>query len=158
MSHGPSDSELRDAFQELRRAERAAAPDAAAMLASARTAAEADAPDATVADAGEAIPLAGRRRRMHWAIPGVSVALAAALATLLLVDRDVAIDGSADAEFERVVEAWSTTGGTWRSPTDDLLRLPGDELLRTVPRIGGSSLPTDPRAPRPDRPERESPS
>ena len=29
---------------------------------------------------------------------------------------------------------------SWRAPTDSLLRAPGDELLRSVPRLGESSI------------------
>jgi hypothetical protein len=131
------------------------------MVSRARTSAATDAghsgtaaPSESTEDA-DVVPLR-RRRTLRWGVPGLSVALAAAVATVMLMDREAA---TPDADFERVVEAWSSTGGAWRSPTDDLLRMPGDELLRTVPRIGGGSpLSPDPRAPRRDGVERESPS
>ncbi|MBT8403643.1 MAG: hypothetical protein KJP18_07295 [Gemmatimonadetes bacterium] len=168
MSHSstPPDSErngadsrdpaLREAFQALKAEDRTRVPDAASMLARARAAADSTSSTGTPQSPNPDVVPLRRRGALRWGVPGLSVALAAAVATVLLMDRAAT---TPDADFERVVEAWSTTGGAWRSPTDDLLRPPGDELLRTVPRIGGgSSLSRDPRAPRPDGPERESPS
>lgn len=142
MSQPPSDDrDLREAFGRLRDADASRTPDAAILLARAR--AQADRPDAPELESA-------RRRRawrrgLRWGVPGVSVALAAGLAAVLLVPGG----GDEDAAFDQAVQAWAETGGSWRSPTDDLLRMPGDELLRTVPRIGGTrpSTPREPDAP-----------
>lgn len=161
MTDGSSDDRhLRDAFARLRELDRDRTPDAAAMLARARTEAE------RLVDAGErpggddladARRGRARRRGLPWGWPGLSVALAAGLAAVLLV----ASGGDDDADFDRVVQAWAETGGAWRAPTDGLLRMPGDEILRTVPRIG-AVRPTTPRetpdASPLDGPGRESPS
>lgn len=157
------DRHLRDAFARLREHDRGRTPDAAAMLARAR--AEASGLAAEHGDAGRSggDDLAAARRdrsrgrHLRWGVPGISVALAAGLAAVLLLGPGA----DEDAQFDRVVQAWAETGGAWRAPTDDLLRMPGDEILRTVPRIGGAR-PTTPRE-QPDAPPldgagRESPS
>lgn len=158
------DRHLRDAFARLREHDRARAPDAASMLARARAeAAGLAAEHGDAAGRAEIDDLAAARRdrvrgrRLRWGVPGISVALAAGLAAVLLLGPGA----DDDAQFDRVVQAWAETGGAWRAPTDDLLRMPGDEILRTVPRIGGAR-PTTPReqpdAPPLDGPGRESPS
>ncbi len=147
MSQPPSDDrDLREVFARLREADAARTPDAATLLARARAQARAQAERTGTHDL-ESARRSARRRTLRWGVPGVSVALAAGLAAVLLVRGG----GDEDAAFDDVVQAWAETGGTWRSPTDDLLRMPGDELLRTVPRIGGARPPT-PREP--DAPSR----
>lgn len=148
MSQPPSDDrDLREAFGRLRDADASRTPEAAILLARARAQAqarsEADRPDAP--DFESARRRRAWRRGLRWGVPGVSVALAAGLAAVLLVRGG----GDEDAAFDEAVQAWAETGGSWRSPTDDLLRMPGDELLRTVPRIGGTrpSTPREPDAP-----------
>ena len=133
------DRDLERAFARLRAHDEAHRPDAADVLARAR--AEADRLRATASDESPAdeFTAARRRRRLGWGLPGLGAALAAAAAGLLLLDSGPGTDG--DADFERVVEAWTTTGGAWRSPTDPLLRTPGDRILRTVPRLEGLRLP-----------------
>lgn len=130
----PDDRDLLEAFEQLRADDRRRTPDAEAMFARARSEAAASAGrDGVVGSPPSGWTGRARRAsRLRWAVPGIGVAMAAAVAALLLVDP--ADDG---ADFDRVVEAWGQTGGSWRAPTDELLRMPGDELLRGLPRIGG---------------------
>jgi hypothetical protein len=131
--HESEDQDLDQAFAQLRAHDRRRVPDAADVLARAK---------AEVARAAESEPLRSpqsgdlSRKRdrgwVRWGVPGFSVALAAALAALLLVERD----SEADRAFDQVLASYVETHASLRSPTDALLRLPGDELLRTVPRIG----------------------
>jgi hypothetical protein len=115
-----SDGELRGLYGKLRRHDEQRAPDAGAMLFRAKRAA----PPRRFAPIRLALPLA-------------------AVATLVLVIANGR--ESAETEFRNAVEAWTEQQGTWRSPTDFLLDLPGRELLSTAPRIGHTSpwsLPT----------------
>jgi hypothetical protein len=144
----PHDPELERAFQAMRAEDRLHTPDVARMLARAR------------ADAARATPMPPphpfrRRSWIRWGIPGVSVALAAALAAILLTGgEEPPVD-----DFDRVVLAYVESSASWHSPTDALLRVPGDEMLRTVPRVGARRPPPrDPNAPPPDGLELESPS
>jgi len=75
-------------------------------------------------------------RRLAW---GGSLLAAACAATLLFIQ----LPESPDAEFERVVQSFSSdpASGAWISPTDALLDLPGAEILSTVPSIGGRRWP-----------------
>ncbi len=142
---------LREAFQDLRRdtRERGAVPDAHAMLARARAAAEAATTPSAVTDPA---PTSTWARRSGW----LSLAAAAAVATLMFVDRA----GHADREFERLVSAYSTdvTAGAWRSPTDALLRTPGVDL-GAIPSFGSSMVGpgSRPDAPRPEAPREAGP-
>lgn len=140
----PEDGDLEQAFAHLRAQDHRRAPRASDVLARAKAeilAAKAEVPVAANAmvPADEALrspesgDLSPKRRKawVRWGVPGLSVALAAALATILLVERDSA----ADVAFDRVLASYVETHASLRSPTDALLRLPGDEILRTVPRI-----------------------
>lgn len=96
-----------------------------------------------------------RARRRVVRIGGwVSLATAAVAAGLLLVQNPTrGLD--ADAEFERLVAAYSAdaAAGAWRSPTDGLLDMPGLDL-GAVPSVGGSLRDTNSNdAPAPDGPE-----
>ncbi len=119
----PRDPELESAFQALKSDDRRRTPDVVTMLARARG----EAARHTTA------PLPFRRRGwVRWGISGMSVAMAAALAAILLTRGDTApVD-----DFDRVVLAYLESSSTWHSPTDALLRVPGDEMIRTVPRVG----------------------
>jgi hypothetical protein len=139
-SHESEDQDLEQAFAQLRAHDHRRVPDAAEILARAktevaRTAAEGSrAADVVSLRSPESGDLSRKRGRVwvRWGVPGLSVALAAALATVLLMERD----SEADLAFDQVLAAYVETHVGLRSPTDALLRLPGDELLRTVPHIG----------------------
>jgi len=130
------DDVLRERFSELR-AETGArgVPDARAMLARAR--AEADASPELGVVGGGAAPRGHSRRRFVLAGAWTSAAMAAALAGILLTGRGGGDE--ADLEFERLVAAYATELGpaAVRSPTSGLLAVPGMELLRSVPTLGG---------------------
>lgn len=69
--------------------------------------------------------------RLGWWVP---VAAAAAVVGLLLMDG-AAFD--AEADFERLVADYSSDVATWRSPTAELMDIPGVDL-GSVPSIGSS--------------------
>ena len=132
----PEDGDLEQAFAHLRAQDHRRAPRASDVLARAKAEILAAGAEVAADDAlrsPESGDLSPKRRKawVRWGVPGLSVALAAALATILLVERDSA----ADVAFDRVLASYVETHASLRSPTDALLRLPGDEILRTVPRI-----------------------
>ena len=73
-------------------------------------------------------------RRLTWA---GGLAAAAVIAALLMVPRA----RSGEDEFEKAVQAFNNNPalGSWRSPTDALLNVPGSQLMSTVPAIGTSA-------------------
>jgi hypothetical protein len=75
-----------------------------------------------------------------------TAALAAALTGLILLQRP-----SGEAEFEQLVAAYASDA--WQSPTSGLLEVPGIELTRSVPSIGGPARGLDPST-RPNVPPR----
>ena len=101
-----NDADLRDRFHVLRREDAATAPRFDATLAAARARAAAPA-----------------RRRARWL--AVATALVAGVALVLLVMRP-----------DRRGRTIGLASVRWNGPTDFLLVLPGDELLRTVPNVG----------------------
>ncbi len=109
-------------------------PEFGAMLARTETL-SAERPSLEVVAGGAA------RARPRWVVVGAwgSAALAATVASLLLVERGP----SADEEFERLVASYATdvAASAWRSPTSGLLDVPGMQLVRSVPTIG-TGLPT----------------
>lgn len=148
MTRQHADDALRERFQELRgeAARPGQVPDFEAMLARARSG-EAELPPLVVVDGAAAS--AGRSRlsygRLARAGAWASAALAATVAGLLLTDRRP----SDEAEFEQLVAAYSADA--WRSPTSGLLEVPGMELTRSIPSIGGPVRGLDPST----LPERE---
>ena len=148
MSDMRSDDRMRDAFQELRAdtAQPEGVPAFEAMLATAHERARAE-PALEVLRGGRSEPHAPTRivRVGGW----VAAAAAAAVATIILVDRAP----SGDDEFERLVAAYSSQrlGGDWASPTSGLLEVPGMDLMRSLPSIGAPLRGIDPRTlpPRP---------
>ena len=81
--------------------------------------------------------LAARARRTAsggWVVAAAAVIVVAVAAVALVVP--VPRRGVRDGRALRV----DLTTVRWRAPTDFLLTLPGDELLRTVPRLGRRSL------------------
>jgi hypothetical protein len=146
------DRELEERFRELRLANRSRAPGFQEMMARARREADVPGQEADLATREAAAqseiqgpkgprPLGGREdrtpgrwfRRTVWA-GGV---LAAAAAAILFLPR---LPAGSDAQFVRAVEAYSSdpAAGAWRSPTDPLLRVPGGEILSSVPTVGTS--------------------
>ena len=142
MTERHDEERIRAEFARLRSATEGAdrVPDFTSMLARAK--ADAPAPPLEVLAGGaghlgaaseRTLRAAGRRRALlpaAWA----SVAVAATFAGLLLVNGR-----GAEVDFERVVLEYARdgAGGAWRSPTSSLLEVPGSELIRTVPSVGG---------------------
>lgn len=116
------DVDLRTRFEELRVCERAGVPAFTSLLASAR---------------------GGRRPSAR--VPAL-VALAAAAAAAVVLFWPQGPRGQPSAGLDA---AAITTLSEWRSPTESLLRVPGEELLRTVPSLGSSILDRGALAPRP---------
>ncbi|HEX4628203.1 MAG TPA: hypothetical protein VH137_05370 [Gemmatimonadales bacterium] len=106
------DDDLKERFGALRREAAAGAPSFQATLA-----------------AAQARRPVGRRR---WLRLAAAVGLTAALA-FLLARRGQPEGGARHAAIDLANVRWHT-------PTDFLLQLPGDELLRSVPRLGGLTL------------------
>ena len=134
------EDDVRELFQELR-AETTAqgrAPDFGTMIERAKS-------EVGRRPSLEVVPGAPREdggpakgsRRFVWAGGWVSAGIAAAVAGLLFTG----IGTDQDAEFERMVAGFANdaSGGAWRSPTAGLLEVPGLDLLRGVPDIGGSA-------------------
>ena len=125
MSDRPQDPELRARFEEQKRVDASQAPSFATVMA--RTQAE------LAQDAGST---AARDTRVRWRRYGLTGALAAAaaIAALIVIPRA----NSGDDAFEQAVRAFQNDPalGAWRSPTDGLLQLPGNQLMSTIPRVG----------------------
>ncbi len=139
MSDLQRDDDLKARFQELRAERRGAAPDFAAMMARVRADVEVGVPVEPLTRSS--------RRRLRWAWAGGSLAAAAAAVGLLFFNPGA----RADREFERVVRSYTASAGSWRSPTDGLLQLPGSEIMRSIPRIGIPNGPSGATAPRSNR-------
>ncbi len=125
MTKTHDDHEVRELFQELKAETEALGrtPDFRVMMERAKS----------------ARPVTRRAqpsRQWVWAGGWASAALAASVVGLLLTGTGT----NQDAEFERLVAGFSSdaSGGAWRSPTAGLLEVPGLELLRGVPDVGGS--------------------
>lgn len=77
----------------------------------------------------------GERKRAPrwrvWALAGATVAVA----TVILVQRGTVRKDEAEelAAAQKLVE--------WRAPSDSLLKTPGQEILKTTPKLGESYLP-----------------
>ena len=105
-----NDSDLRDRFRALRREDAAAAPPFDATLTAAR-----------------ARRVAPPRRPRGW-LAAAAVAVAGVAVALLLTRPD---------RHGRTIDLATVR---WEGPTDFLLVLPGDELLRSIPRFGRMNL------------------
>jgi len=103
------DRDLRKRFEALRREATAGTPPFQATVTAARARRETAAPP--------------RRRAL-----GLAAAAVVALVAIALISTRRHGDG--------VRVAIDLTTVRWRAPTDFLLTLPGDELLRSVPRLG----------------------
>jgi hypothetical protein len=107
------DAELRRSFEALRRDVAAGAPAFAPTVAAARI---------------RRPPVPGRR---ILALAGAAAAVTVVVLAALLARRSARDGSPARVDLASV---------RWRAPTDFLLTLPGDELLRTVPRLGYRTL------------------
>jgi hypothetical protein len=131
VTERPSDQDLRERFGELRAEVEGArrSPSFAAVLARASADAEAQ-PTLGVVRGGAFAP----RRRVVVAGAWASAALAATVAGLLLFDRGP----SEDEQFAELVASYAAmSAGAMRSPTSGLLNVPGMDLMRGLPTIGG---------------------
>jgi hypothetical protein len=139
--HDSEDSEeLRRLFRELRSQEARAAPSFQDVMARARDELRQnrEAPDSNLPG-----PSGERFRTVRSRLlAGGGLLAAAAVAALMLVG----IPDATDRSFEEAVRSFSTNPalGAWRSPTQNLLRVPGMELLRTVPDIEDFTWPGRP--------------
>jgi hypothetical protein len=106
-----NDHDLGDRFHALRREDAATAPPFRATLAAARARAA-----------------ARPGRRGLWL-------RAAAVAVTVVVVTGVAVALRFSRPHRRMTIDLATV--RWEAPTDFLLRVPGDDLLRTVPELGG---------------------
>lgn len=140
MTHPTDDPRLRQRFLDLREDTQRAGhvPDFGVMLARAKAEAAAS-PGLTVLDGGgSSRARVWPSRRLLRVGAWATAALAAAVTGLIFVDRRP----TGEAEFERLVSAYETD--MWQSPTDGLLEVPGIELTRSVPAIGGPARGLDP--------------
>ncbi len=117
---------LRGRFQRLKSEESGTAPDFAVMYA--RAEAEAGSLDA---GGSPILPFARPRRPLTALTLAAGTLAAAVLAGILLLQPD-----TQDREFEALVTAFALESAGWRTPTDELLRVPGMEMLRSVPTVG----------------------
>jgi hypothetical protein len=138
------EKELSERFQRLRAQESARAPDFETMLATARERAASEVERAQ-RESGTVVPI----RRRGWIGPwgqglAASALAAAAMAVLWLAPTSERGGGAVSGDdFDALVRSYSeqANGGLWRAPTDGLLQVPGIELVRTVPSIGGYEPP-----------------
>lgn len=137
MNDDGFDTDLRGRFQELRSRELADVPDFETMLAAARETVAAETETESVVSIRRRKPRIGSR-----GLAMASAAVAAALAVIWLAPSDGS-DAVGVDEFDALVRSYSqqSGGGSWRAPTDGLLEVPGIELVRSVPTIGGYQLP-----------------
>jgi hypothetical protein len=140
------DEELRRRFLELREdVERSgAAPDFQVMWA--RTEALAAEPTAheSASRGSDERTLVWRRRRVLRVGAWATAALAAVLTGLILVRHGP----DDEARFESLVAAYDNDA--WRSPTAGLLDVPGIELMRAAPSVGGATGGLENPSARPD--------
>lgn len=120
------DSGLRSALGGLRSRDAAQAPAFGPMIARARAVAAAI--EAGLPGAGTRRTIRPGLRAVAWGTPLV---LAAGIGAIVIVS-----DRARDREFERAVSEWSASEAVLQSPTDQLLVLPGSELLGRPPAVG----------------------
>lgn len=132
MSPRGSDRDLERRFDALKATEEPQVPDFRTMMARVEAKAAEDGHSLTETPKHRRIP-----RRIAW---GGSLLAAAAAAAILLIQ----LDQTSDSEFVQVVQTFSNNpaAGAWKSPTDGLLDLPGNDILSTVPSIGRTPLST----------------
>lgn len=134
-----ADDDLRARFVDLRAEAVRGAPSFASVLE--RASAEArDQPALGIVRGGGP----GTRRRVVRVGAWASLAVAATVAGLLLLDGGSLTGPSEDDQFAALVAAYSDLSvGAFRSPTSSLLDVPGMELVRGVPSLGLPSLGLD---------------
>ena len=122
MSAERDDAELREQYQRLRREDESLGRSLDAFRPAVRP------PSRRRRTAGR-----GHRRqlRQRLAAAAIGLALAAGVGALRWL-RPRPAPPSEEAAIARLAH--------WRAPTDSLLRIPGDRLLRGVPRLGESSI------------------
>jgi len=139
--------DLRELFQDMKAMDQARAPEFRGMVERALDDRVHPTGERAAGASGRPSPSEGWRgagglsmsRRWRRGTLAGGLLAAAALAGILLARSP----GVSEAEFERVVRTFATdpAGGAWRSPTDGLLELPGQNLLSTRPSIGASGWP-----------------
>jgi hypothetical protein len=135
-----SDDDLRARFGDLRADAERRAPSFASVLERA-SADLRDQPALGVVRGGGL----GARRRVVKVGAWASLAVAATVAGLLLLDGGALTGPSEDDQFAALVAAYSDlSAGAFRSPTSSLLDVPGMELVRGMPSLGLPSLGLDP--------------
>ena len=110
MRREANDDQLRRIFAELRQREQGPVPPFERMWATA------------------AARIGRRPSRVRWAVAAACAAAAVVVAVVLL-HRPSGSDFAAATEL-----------AAWRSPTAALLRVPGGDILRTVPSVGASLM------------------
>lgn len=147
MSQERDEELLREQFRGLREetGRSGSVPDFAGMMARAR--ADAARPGLELLDGASGPRTRPRLRRAVRVGGWATVAAAAAVAGLLLVDRGP----DPDEQFELLVASYAgdVSTGAWRSPTAGLLEVPGMSLTRSMPSLGGSLRGLDTSAPPP---------
>ncbi len=122
MRPDANDDQLRRIFAELRQREQVPVPPFERMWAAAAA-------------------RTGRRpSRVRWAV-AAACAAAAVLVAVILLQRQSGSDFAAATQLT-----------AWRSPTAVLLRVPGDDILRSVPSVGTSLMPYETLQPAADTP------
>ena len=127
--HNEEDNHLKGLFDTLRDEDREEVPDFQTLMARAKKEAARTGMEAPTAKEVHRLTA----RRLAWG--GSLLAAAAAAALILLPTRH-----TSDAEFIQVVQSFSAdpSSGAWRSPTDKLLDVPGNEVLNTIPSLGSN--------------------
>ena len=133
MDNQQRDRDLKELFAELRSEEARRTPDFDGLMERVWAESETDlrASD-DLAGKQSGGDVRGRRRWRPWA--GLGVLAAAAIASIILVQNQP----TSESEFEELVRAFSSDPalGAWKSPTDGLLNLPGQEIVTTIPAVG----------------------
>lgn len=140
MTPRDEDDLIREQMQRLRAGIRGSAPGFQAMMERARAQAGREPDLRVIPAAGELDATARRRRRMARTWGLATAAVAAAVAAIVLFDHGA----DREREFERLVTAFGSGSVVWQSPTSGLLDVPGMDLIRSVPDVGGSLRDIDP--------------
>jgi hypothetical protein len=142
VSDPSRDRELEALFQGLREEQEGRTPDFTTMMAEVHRAIAAGGAEGPA----RRLPRRWRRPTRPQAAWASGALAAAAAAAVLLVGP-----GRQEDRFVAAVRAFEaqSAAGAWRSPTDDLLKVPGLELVTSLPNIGGPPVPNQPAGSRP---------